>query len=126
MVVQSRRVPAPTATSARCAGTNLNVYSGYTALPQSGSNASTVYAATASTTLTASESVYALKVTGALRSAEAFTLTVGGGSGPAGLILNSGARIGTTTLAFGGGEGVIYSGGTASNTSPPPSPAAAG
>lgn len=73
----------------------------------------TVFRATGLTTnaLTADRTAYALTSDGQAITG-AFTLTVGTGGGTAGLILNNGASIDTTALAFGGAEGVIFVGGT--------------
>ena len=110
------------------AGNTLTYLGTVAALPGSGSTASSIYQVTAGTTVTTSEPVYALKVTAAtLTLTTGTSLTVGGTSGQAGLILNTngsstGASIavgaGTPTLAFGNQEGVIFSGGggTATNS----------
>ena len=102
------KTPTTTADFVTAAAGNLAPYAAYTALPQSGSSASVVYNATASTALTASESVYALKVgAGAFTvSGSTFTLTISGGLGQSGLLLNGGGdNLTVTTLAFGNQEG---------------------
>ena len=87
-------------------------------LPVSGGLKGGVYQATTNTTLTANEAVYALKVLPGMDvNATGYTLTLGGTSGQAGLILNgSNAGILGGTLAFGTQEGVIYSGGGSSSS----------
>ena len=86
------------------------VYSTLTDL--NSSTNTTVYNAAFLTTnaITAARAVYALRVSQGVTVSGAFTLTVGGTSGQAGIILNGGI-ISTTTLAFGTQEAVVYAGG---------------
>jgi len=68
-------------------------------------------------TLAGNTSAYALSVQNATTvNLGGNTLTLGTGTTPAGLILNGGASITNGTLAFGGSEGVIWIGGSSSNT----------
>src|SRR5207237_7291415 len=73
-------------------------------------NNTTVFSATNSQTLTADAHVYSLVSRGQVIGGN-FTLNVGNGSGAAGVILNSGASISTSALAFGGTDAVVYAGG---------------
>ena len=98
-------------------GNNLVVatYSGL--LPAAGGVNSGVYQALANTTLTTSESAYALKVLpGVTVTATGQTLNLGNGTGQAGLILNGNASLSGGTLALGAAEGVVYAGGIAGST----------
>src|SRR5208282_2828483 len=70
--------------------------------------------ATGSNTVSTSATVLALDTEGQTVDTDGNTLTVGSGSGQAGVILNGGtiedSTAGAGTLAFGGAEGTIYSG----------------
>ncbi len=79
--------------------------------------ATSVYQPAAAVALAGPESAYAIQNNGFNIDLEGNTLTVGGGSGQAGIILNGAAiedSAGNGALAFGGAEGVVYS----SNGSP--------
>ncbi|HEY5313598.1 MAG TPA: hypothetical protein VIK18_13815, partial [Pirellulales bacterium] len=110
--------PGNTLQTATAAG----VYSSATTLDATTSTS--VFLANSSTTnaLTgASDSVYALRVDGvSITDAGGTTLTVGNGSGQAGIILNnalgSAASIAVNTLAFGAAEGTVYTGGALTNS----------
>ena len=76
-----------------------------------------MYQATGNTALTANTTAFALKVAPGWAVSGGYTLTLGGpASAQAGLILDGGASVGTTTLAFAAAEGVVYSGGSTPNT----------
>lgn len=70
-----------------------------------------VFNVTSASTLSGDRTVFALKTNQTISGAA--VLTIGNGSGSAGLILNGGA-VDVTTLEFGGAEGVVYVGATAS------------
>ncbi len=74
--------------------------------PISASTATTLYQATTNQTLAADASAYALVVENTTIDGD-FTLTVGSGSGPAGVILNGGT-VATGELSFGGSQGSVY------------------
>ena len=59
------------------------------------------------TTLSGNANAYAMKL-GAALTLNGMTLTLGNGSGQAGLCLNGQSLLGSGTLAFGGAEGMIY------------------
>lgn len=83
------------------------------------SNANTVIQSTSITggTVAGNLQAYALSVqNGTGIALNGHTLTLGDGTDPAGLILNGGASITGGTLAFGGSEGVIWIGGSSTNT----------
>jgi fibronectin-binding autotransporter adhesin len=70
-------------------------------------------------TLAANAAAYALKVNdGAVITATGFTITLGDGTDPAGLIMGGGsAAINGGTLAFGGSQAIIYAKGSSTITS---------
>ncbi|MBL9080920.1 MAG: autotransporter-associated beta strand repeat-containing protein [Planctomycetales bacterium] len=72
-----------------------------------------VFNADMPSTLTGDRITYALKTNQVVDGG--FTLTIGDGTGQAGLILNAGS-IQTAGLAFGGAEGLIYAGGAAGSS----------
>jgi fibronectin-binding autotransporter adhesin len=74
---------------------------------------------TGNATLAANAQAYALKVNdGAVITATGFTITLGDGTDPAGLIMDGGsAAINGGTLAFGGSEAIIYAKGSSTISS---------
>ena len=74
---------------------------------------------TGNATLAANAQAYALKVNdGAVITATGFTITLGDGTDPAGLIMGGGsAAITGGTLAFGGSQGIIYAKGSSTISS---------
>jgi len=72
---------------------------------------SDVVSLSAAATASGNLSALALEDQGKALTLTGFTLTLGDGTDPAGLILNSGSSLSGGTLAFGGSEGVIWLGG---------------
>jgi fibronectin-binding autotransporter adhesin len=80
------------------------------------STASQLVIQSGNATLSGAASAYALQLqSGDTITATGQTLTLGDGTDPAGLILNSKASISGGTLAFGGGEAVMYVKGSTTN-----------
>ena len=91
-------------------------YSASTDINTAGATAVYTAAGGSNNTLTGPATVYALQVpSGQTVTATGQTLTVGNGSGAAGVILNNGATITGGTLAFGTSDGVIYGGGASAS-----------
>ena len=82
-------------------------------------NSTSVVDQTGNATLAANAAAYALKVNdGAVITATGFTITLGDGTDPAGLIMGGGsAAITGGTLAFGGSQAIIYAKGTSTISS---------
>ena len=80
------------------------------------STASQLVVQSSGATLSSAAQAYALQLqSGNTITATGQTLTIGDGTDPAGVILNSKASISGGTLAFGGGEAVIYAKGSTTN-----------
>ena len=110
MVVQNSGTISAADFIVAAAGTGITAAT-YTPLPAARAVNTGVYQTAINTTLTASESAYALQVVPTVTlNLGGQTLTLGGTSGQAGLILDGLASITGGTLAFGNQEGVIYSG----------------
>ena len=104
-----------TATGATTASISALPAASYTVLPATGASPTANYIATASTALTTSETVNALLIRGdniTISGVAGTTLTVGGASGSAGMLVTSGGTttgdtISVPTLALGTQEGVF-------------------
>jgi autotransporter-associated beta strand protein len=91
--------------------TGYGAFTGYTT-SFGASSATTVDKISASTNLTANTAAYAVNFQRGQTVGGAFTLTVGDGTDPAGVIMNgtngNPINLNMSTLAFGGSEGIIY------------------
>ncbi|MGC3967999.1 MAG: autotransporter-associated beta strand repeat-containing protein [Pirellulales bacterium] len=102
-----------TGTFAGLSGSSIVAGAYSAAVDINAATSTTVFRATGATTnaLSANRSTYALTSDGQAVTGSA-TLTVGSG----GVILNNGASIGVSLLAFGSAEGLVYVGGTSAGT----------